>query len=97
MASTDQVGRSSLRIAGLAGLAIFGFFFALTFHTPQWVESFAKDYIERVTREKVDASIDAIGPPAGDSRLEKLASGIYERNTAAVEALKVRIKDRSGK
>jgi len=95
MASADQVGRWSLRIAGLTGLAIFGFFIALTFHTPEWVEDFAKGYIERVTWQKVDAQIDAIRPPDGDSGLEKLAADIYERNTDTIDALRAQLKDRS--
>jgi hypothetical protein len=95
MTSADHAGRWSLRVAGLTGLAVFGFFFALTWHTPEWVETFAKDYIERMTWQQVEAQVDAIRPARGDSELQKLAAGIYERNAAVIDDLKAQIKDRS--
>ena len=52
---------STLRITGLAGAALFAAFFALTYHTPGWVEDFAADYIEAQVAERVDSSIDRIG------------------------------------
>jgi hypothetical protein len=91
----DAVSRWVLRIAGALGLAVFGFFFFLTFHAPEWVESFAKDFIAQKTLERVDASIDAIRPPQGDSRLEKLAADLYQRNATEIDRLKVQLKDRS--
>jgi hypothetical protein len=91
----DSVGRWVLRLAGIAGFVLFTFFFALTFHTPQWVESFAKDFIERKAAAVVEAKIDAIGPPRGEGIAARLAAEVYERNAQQVEELKGRLKDRS--
>ncbi len=46
-----------LRVVGVAGVALFAFFFALTFYTPQWVERFAADFIESRVAEKVYTGI----------------------------------------
>jgi hypothetical protein len=42
MASTQL---SVLRVTGALGVVLFGFFFLLTFSTPQWVEQFAVEFI----------------------------------------------------
>lgn len=91
----DSAGRWGLRVAGIAGLAVFAFFFALTWHTPQWVEAFAKDFIAQEVSQRVNARIDAIGPPQGDSALERVAAQLYERNAARIAALKAGLKDRT--
>jgi hypothetical protein len=90
----DRTGRWVLRIAGLTGLAIFAFFFSLTYSTPEWVENYGRDFIEQRTWERIDAGVDAIGPPTGGSKLEKLAAGVYQRNSTAIESLKAQLKDR---
>jgi hypothetical protein len=51
-----------LRAAGILGVALFAFFFALTFSTPQWVERFAVEFIEARVSERVDSGIDALRP-----------------------------------
>lgn len=91
----EAIGKWGLRIAGSIGLAIFAFFFFLTWHTPEWVETFGKDFIAREAAERVDARIDAIGPPQGDSALQRAAAGLYERNAERIDALKLRLKDRT--
>ncbi len=91
----ESVGKWGLRVAGSIGLAIFAFFFFLTWHTPEWVETLGKDFIARQAAERVDARIDAIGPPQGDSALQRAAAGIYERNAERIDALKLRLKDRT--
>jgi hypothetical protein len=41
MKLTRSLQRIILGIIGASGAAIFAFFFALTIHTPEWVEDFA--------------------------------------------------------
>jgi hypothetical protein len=91
----ELIEKGLLRATGLAGLAIFGFFFALTFRVPQWIESFAEDFIERELAAQVDARIDAVGPPHGDGTAVRMAAELYARNAAQIEELKARLKDRS--
>ena len=80
-----HVRRHVLLLTGLLGAALFGFFFALTIHTPEWVESFAADFIEREVSARVDRRIDAIQPPSGDGALARMATSMYERNAAEME------------
>ena len=51
-----------LRLVGILGAALFGFFFVLTFSTPQWVEHFAVDFIETRVSEKVNLGIEKMLP-----------------------------------
>lgn len=91
----DSVGRWGLRVAGIAGLAIFASFLALTFRMPQWVESVAKDFVAREVARTLNSRIDAIGQPTGDSLLQRAAAEVYRRNAARVEELKERLRDRT--
>lgn len=91
---SETVGRWGLRVAGLAGSAIFLFFFVLTWRTPQWVETFARDYIEGLVQERLHAEIRAIAP-APDDGLQKLAASVYESNALRIDALKARLEDRA--
>ncbi len=84
-----------MRVAGLAGLALFLLFFALTFHVPEWVETFAKDYIEREVRQALNARIDDLGSTDESSAVERLAAAWHERNRQQVEDIKAKLKDRS--
>ena len=59
----------SLRSVGVIGAAIFLTFFAFTYSVPDWVERFAAGYIESEAQERIDASIDALRPPASGIRL----------------------------
>jgi len=81
-----------LRSVGVIGAAIFLTFFAFTYATPGWVEMFAADYIETEAQERIDASIDAIGPPESESALGRLAQSMYEKNEAQIEQLKLNLK-----
>jgi hypothetical protein len=93
--SGELIEKGVLRAAGLAGLAIFGFFFALTFRVPQWIEKFAEDFIQREVAAQVDARIDAVGLPHGNGTAVRLAAELYQRNAAQIEELKATLKDRS--
>ncbi len=70
----------------VSGAAIFIFFLALTFHTPEWVEKFATDFIVEEVTERVDTAIDSVQPPTGDSTLSRIASAIYAKNEDKIEA-----------
>lgn len=90
-------GRWGLRIAGLAGFALFGFFCVLTWRTPQSVETFARDYIEQHLRQRVQAEIRDLSPipsPA-DSALGELATAIYNSNSERIEQIKARLEARA--
>lgn len=91
----EAIGQWGLRIAGSIGLAIFAFVLFLTWHTPEWVETLGKDFIAREAAERVNARIDAIGPPRGDGVLQRAAAELYERNAERVEVLKLQLKDRT--
>lgn len=77
--------RTILGIIGACGTAIFAFFLALTYHTPEWVEDFAADFIEKEVAERVDMAIDSVQPPAGDSVLSRAASALYAKNEEKIE------------
>lgn len=83
----------SLRSVGVIGAAIFLTFFAFTYATPGWVETFAADYIESEAQERINASIDAIRPPQSESALGRLAQSMYEKNEAQIEQLKLNLKN----
>jgi hypothetical protein len=82
-----------LRVAGMAGAALFGLFFVLTFSTPQWIERFAIEYIETRVSESVDSRISSMRPEIGEGAAVRLAQGLHERNEAALENLKQTFKD----
>ncbi len=83
-----------LGVVSASGAAIFLFFLALTFHTPEWVEKFAADFIEEEVSERVDTAIDSLQPPAGASALSRAASAIYARNEEKIEAYRESLRQR---
>lgn len=74
-----------LGLLGALGAAVFGFLFALTFHTPQWVERFAADFIEHEVSRQIDRRIDSLQPPTGADALSRMAGALYERNAMEIE------------
>ena len=82
----------TLRLAGIAGAALFAFFFALTYHTPEWVEGVAADYLEAEVAEKVEASIDSLDAPQGEDALSRYAAHLMKQNEARIAALKNSLK-----
>ena len=86
---TDRIAKKLvLAVIGVAGGTIFWAFFAITFATPEWVEDFAQDYIERKAAERIDEAIDSLELPESDSALINLAQTMYERNTDRMEELR---------
>ncbi len=88
------LNKLSLRSVGVVGAAIFLTFFIFTYATPDWVETFAADYIESEAQERVDDSIDAIRPPEAESALGRLAQSMYEKNEAQIEQLKLDLRNK---
>src|SRR5690349_2439155 len=82
----------SLRIIGAAGAILFAFFFALTWHTPRWVEDFAAGYIEGRVAEKLDTVIDGLGAPTGNGALSRYAAELYRQNEQKIAAYKELLK-----
>ena len=85
---------SVLRVTGVLGAVLFGFFFVLTFSTPQWVERFAVEFIETRVSEKVNLGIDAYQPSPSEGIAGRLAQELYEQNQAALDDLKGTIQAR---
>jgi len=76
-----------LRITGVVGAALFGFFFVLTFSTPQWVERFAVDFIETHAREKVNSGVENWRPQWRDGVPGQLAGLLLQQTQAEREQL----------
>lgn len=90
-----DVRKLILRLLGIFGTALFAFFFALTFHTPVWIERFAADFIEREASRQVDRKIDALQPPGGEAALSRMAAALYERNQAELERQRELLRSRA--
>ena len=73
---------------------LFAFFFALTFHTPEWVEDFARDYLEAQVARKIDARIDSLAAPRGDDALSRFAADLYRKNEASIADTKLLLKQK---
>ena len=64
----------------------------MTFHTPEWVEDFARDYLEAQVAKKVDATIDNLAPPQGDDAVSRYAADLFRKNEAKIEEYKSLLK-----
>lgn len=82
-----------LRLAGILGAALFGFFFVLTFSTPKWVERYAVEFIETRVSERVNARIEGLQPESGKSVASRIAESLYRQNEAALEQMKQQFKN----
>lgn len=89
---------AALALIGATGTVLFAFFFALTFHTPEWVEKFSAEFIEREASKRIDERIDAVQPPGGDNALARMAGALYRKNEEAIERhrelLRLRVHER---
>lgn len=90
--ATSAQQKIALRAFGVAGAFVFATFFALTFAAPQWLETFAAEFIEARTLERVDASIDSLGAPEGDGALSRVAGKLYASNALEIERHKADLK-----
>ena len=77
---------------GVVGCALFWSAFAVTYATPEWVEDFAKDYIEQKAAERLEETADtledAIDLPESDSALRSLAQTMVDRNSERIAQAK---------
>jgi hypothetical protein len=95
MERTRSLQRIILGAIGATGTAVFAFFFALTFHTPEWVEDFAAGFIEKEVGERVDTAIDSVQSPAGDSALSRAASALYANNEEKIERYRESLREKA--
>lgn len=83
---------------GIVGCALFWSAFAVTFATPEWVEEFAKEYIEQQAAERLEESVDTLGDAIGvsesDSALLTLAQNMVEQNSERIRELKELLRTR---
>jgi hypothetical protein len=89
---TIRTAQISFRLIGLAGAAAFATFFMLTFSVPAWVETFGASFIEGEVNERIDSSIDALEPPAGEGALSRVANALYQQNQQEIARLKAALK-----
>jgi len=94
MKSSRNLQRIFLGSIGATGTVIFAFFFALTFHTPEWIEQFAAGFIEKEVSKRVDTAIDSVKPPAGDSALSRAAASLYAKNEEAIEGYRESLRNK---
>ena len=84
--------RACLRLVGIAGTAIFATFFAFTYAVPDWVETFAADFIENEVHAEIDSRIDDFEVSAGESGVSQLAAALYQQNLREIERRKEALK-----
>lgn len=89
---TKSRQKTFLRLVGLAGSILFWTFFAVTFVTPESIETFAKDYIERKAAERIDETVDDLGPEESDSALLNLAQSMLTENEDRIRELKDQLR-----
>ncbi len=86
----------SLRIIGLLGVFIFGFFFVLTYGVPGYVEEVGKHFIKQeltdTTNEKID-SLAELNLAKSDNKVVKLAAKILEKNQQEIAGVKLQLKN----
>lgn len=92
---TDQLLKKlALACIGLIGTSIFWAFFAITFATPEWVENFARDYIERKAAERIDETIESADLPESDNALIGLAQNVLDNHSEILEQLRTDLKSK---
>ena len=91
--TVTAIQKGLLRAIGVAGTMLFGFFFILTYHVPDWVERYAAGYIESEVAKRIDSSIDGLAIEAGESALSRAAASIFDMNAARIERLKSQLKN----
>ncbi|MBD5782319.1 hypothetical protein IEN85_22660 [Pelagicoccus sp. NFK12] len=87
-----KLQRIVLRLIGLGGIVVFGIFFTFTYAIPDWVETFAADFIERKATEKIDESIDSLQLPQGEGLIGAFARSLQSKNQERIEELREKIR-----
>jgi hypothetical protein len=83
----------TLRVVGVVGATLFGFFFVLTFSTPQWVERFAVEFIESHARERVNTGVENWRPLWRDGVSGQLADVLLQRTHEEREQLRHMLRE----
>lgn len=98
MTASHSAQRIILALISATGAAIFAFFFALTFNTPEWVEMYAADFIEREALKQIDAKIDYLRPPSRVTAVARAATAQYKKNEDDIErhreSLRLQVNER---
>ena len=81
-----------LRLTGTLGVVVFAIFFTFTFTVPDWVERFAKEFIESEVRKKIDSSIDVVLPSNEKGTLNLLAKKYLGQNEDNIATLNASLK-----
>jgi hypothetical protein len=77
-----------LLLVGAVGALMAGALLGVTFSTPTWVEDFAAEFLAREVAHKIDAGIDAVQAPNGQSRVARATAALYRRNEAEIARTK---------
>jgi hypothetical protein len=77
-----------LRTLGLTGTLLFASLLFITFHTPNWVEVAARDFITSEVRAQVDAHIEGIEIAKGGDALAQAAGVLHRRNAERMAGIK---------
>jgi hypothetical protein len=87
--------RAILGVLGGVGAATFAFFFALTVRTPEWLERYASDFIEREAGKQIDERVDSFQPISGESALSRMATGLAQKNENDIARYKESLKQQA--
>jgi hypothetical protein len=90
----NEMKRIILRTIGIFGSVLFATFFALTFSTPTWLETFARSFIQAEVKKQVDARIDGLKIEDGKGVLAQYAGAIYRQNEQKIDQLKADLKSK---
>ena len=89
---STSVPKACVRLVGVVGTAIFSTFFAFTYSVPEWVETFAADFVENEVHEEINSRIDDFEVSAGDSGISQVAAALYQQNLREIERRKEALK-----
>ena len=78
----------ALRLIGLAGMAVFGLAFALTFVSPIHVERAARGFVESEIRRHVEGILGIADNAVGETRVGRLAAAPADRFGEKIAALR---------
>ncbi len=90
-----NVMKTTLRIAGVAGVLIFGIFLYFTYGIPGYVEEIGKEFIQNQIMEKTDEKIENLKHDSKDSKLAQLAAQLYQQQQEEIDSLKAQLRSQA--
>ncbi len=87
--------KTTLRIAGVAGVLIFGIFLYFTYGIPGYVEEIGKEFIQNQIMEKTDEKIENLKHDSKDSKLAQLAAQLYQQQQEEIDSLKAQLRSQA--